>query len=122
VVRACTGARLYLDKQVSSLVAAAEACGSNINYVRAAIALLKADDPSLLNLAMVGWISLTGAADHQARLRHKTARMTVDEVVETWRAWTPEQRAEFGRGAGVAEVWDHAIAPVITEEGKARAA
>jgi hypothetical protein len=121
VVRACTGARLYLDGRTSSLAAAAEACGSNVNYIRAAVDLLKASDPSLLHLAMGGWISLTGAAN-QERLRLKAERITVNEAVASWRVWTPAQRAEFGRGAGVADIWDHAISPVITEERASRQA
>ena len=115
VVRATTGARLYLDGRVPSLAAAAEACGSNILYVRSAIVLLKAADPSLLKSAMAGLVSLPAAVD-QERRRRKAARVTVDEVVQTWRAWTPEQRAEFGRGAGVANLWDDAIVPTIAEE------
>jgi hypothetical protein len=115
VVRAVTGARLYLDGRVSSLAAAAEACGSNINYIRAAVALLKADDPEILDLALEGWCSLSTAADY-ARLHRKTESITVTEAVASWRVWTPEQRAEFGRGAGVADIWDHAISPVITDE------
>jgi hypothetical protein len=115
VVRATTAARLYLDGQAPSLVAAAEACGSNINYIRAAVTLLKADDPSLLNSAMAGWVSLSGAVD-QERRRVKAARVTFAEAVETWRAWTPEQRAAFGRGAGVANLWDDAIVPTIAED------
>jgi hypothetical protein len=115
VVRATTGARLYLDGKASSLAAAAEACGSNVQYVQAAITLLKADDPSLLHLPMGGWISLTGAAN-QERLRLKAERITVDEAVASWRVWTPAQRAQFGRGAGVASVWDDAIVPTIAED------
>jgi hypothetical protein len=115
VVRAITAARLYLDGRAPSLAAAAEACGSNVLYIRAAITLLKAKDPSLLNSAMAGFMSLPGAAD-QERRRLKAARVTVSEVVETWRAWTPEQRAEFGRGAGVANLWDDAIVPTIAED------
>jgi hypothetical protein len=115
VVRATTGARLYLDGRVSSLAAATEACGSNIFYIRAAIVLLKAADPSLLKSAMAGLVSLPEAAD-QERRRRKAPRVTVDEVVQTWRVWTPEQRAEFGRGAGIAELWDDAISPVVSEQ------
>jgi len=115
VVRATTGARLYLDGRASSLAAAAEACGSNVLYIRAAIILLRATDPSLLNSAMAGLVSLREAAD-QERHRRKATRVTVDEVVQTWRVWTPEQRAEFGRDVGIAELWDNAIIPVMTEE------
>jgi hypothetical protein len=114
VIRAVTGARLYLDGKASSLAAAAEACGSCVQYIQSAIILLKASDPSLLHLAMGGWISLTGAAN-QERLRLKAESVTVSQAVASWRTWTREQRAEFGRGAGVADVWDYAISPVISE-------
>jgi hypothetical protein len=97
------------------LTAAAEACGSNSPYIRHAISLLKADDPSLLHLAMSGWMSLTAAAD-QERRRLEAERITVEEAVAGWRVWTPEQRAEFGRSAGVADIWDDAISPVIGED------
>ena len=59
---------------------------------------------------MVGHVPLLVAAN-RARRRRKDA-----EAVMGWKRWSPEQRAEFGRGAAVAEVWDYAIAPVITEE------
>jgi len=118
-MRATTAARLYLNGTVPSLAAAAESCGSNVAYIRAAIDLLRADDPAALNLALAGWVSLTGAAD-QERRRVKAARITPDEAVASWRTWTPAQRAEFGRGAGVADVWDHAISPVLSEERATR--
>jgi hypothetical protein len=125
VMRPTTGARLYLDGRASSLTAAAEACGSCVQYVQAAITLLKADDPTLLQMAIAGWISLTEAAN-QERLRRKAepitvdeavapVGVTVDEAVASWRTWTLEQRAQFGRSAGVGDLWDHAISPVITE-------
>jgi hypothetical protein len=50
------------------------------------------------------------------RRRLNGKRVTVDEAVASWRSWTPEQRAAFGRGAGISEIWDCAISPVITEE------
>ena len=84
-------------------------------YIRSAIFLLKADDPSLLNVAMAGWVSLTGAAN-QARRQHKTDCITVDEAVLAWRTWTSEERAAFGRRAGISEIWDCAIVPTIAEE------
>ena len=67
--------------------------------------------PTLQQLAFAYRVSV---ASIQRRLNGK--HVTVDQAVASWRSWTPAQRAEFGRGAGVAEVWDHAIAPVITEE------
>jgi hypothetical protein len=118
-VRAFTGARLYLDKKAPTLVRAAEDCGSNVQYVRAAIVVI--EDGSLHEQALVlaGHLPLLVAAN-QARQRRRAERIPVAEAVAAWRGWTPEQRAEFGRGAGVAEVWDHAIAPVISEERASR--
>jgi hypothetical protein len=55
-------------------------------------------------------------AANQARLQHRTESVTVDEAVSAWRAWSAEQRAQFGRGAGVASVWDDAIVPTITAD------
>jgi hypothetical protein len=110
--RAFTGARLYIDKKAPSLVRAAEDCGSNVNYVRAAIAVLKDGSLNEQALVLTGHLSLLEAAN-QARLRRK---IPVDEAVLAWRSWTPEQRSAFGRDVGIAELWDNAIIPVMTEE------
>ena len=67
--------------------------------------------PTLQQLAFAYRVSV---ASIQRVLNGK--RVTVDEAVLAWRAWSREQRAAFGRGAGVAEVWDDAIAPVVSEE------
>jgi hypothetical protein len=67
--------------------------------------------PTLQQLAFAYRVSV---ASIQRVLNGK--RVTVDEAVVAWRSWTPQQRAEFGRGAGIAELWDNAIIPVMTEE------
>jgi hypothetical protein len=72
--------------------------------------------PTLQQLAFAYRVSV---ASIQRVLNGK--RVSVDEAVLAWRRWTPEQRADFGRGAGVAEVWDFAIAPVVSEERVAAA-
>jgi len=114
-VRAFTGARLYLDKKAPTLIQAAEDCGSNVQYVRAAITVI--EDGSLAEHALIltGDLPLLTAAS-EARLRRKAERVTVEEAVASWRSWTPEQRVAFGRGAGISEIWDCAISPVITLE------
>jgi hypothetical protein len=112
VVRATSGARLYLDGRVSSLAAAAEACGSNVQYVRAVIAVLEAGSLQEQALVLAGHLPLLEAAN-QARLRRK---IPVDDAVLAWRSWSPEQRIQFGRGAGISEIWDCAISPIITEQ------
>jgi hypothetical protein len=114
-VRAFTGARLYLNKQAPTLVRAAEDCGSNVHYVRAALVVIK--DGSLHNqgLVLTGHVPLLVAAN-QMRRRRKAELITADEAVAAWRLWSPAQRAEFGRGAGISEIWDNAIIPVMSEE------
>jgi hypothetical protein len=69
------------------------------------------DAPTLQQLAFAYRVSV---ASIQRRLNGK--HVTVDEALAGWRAWTPQQRAAFGRGAGAAELWDDAISPVINEE------
>ena len=70
--------------------------------------------PTLQQVAVAYRVSV---ASVQRRLNGK--HVTVDLAVASWRSWTPAQRAEFGRGAGVADVWDYAIIPTITEERQA---
>jgi hypothetical protein len=106
--------QLYLNKEVPTLAAAAEACGSNMQYVRAAVVLIQDETSVTQQMVLLGMPLM--AAANRARRRRKAERITPAEAVMGWKRWSPEQRAEFGRGAGVAEVWDHAIAPVITEE------
>jgi hypothetical protein len=112
-VRAFTGARLYLNKEAPTLVRAAEDCGSNVHYVRAALVVIK--DGADLGPVLTGHVPLLTAAK-QALRRRKAERITVEEAVVAWRLWSPAQRAEFGRGAGISEIWDDAIIPVMSEE------
>ena len=67
--------------------------------------------PTLQQLAFAYRVSV---ASIQRRLNGK--HVTVDAAVASWRVWTPEQRAEFGRGAGIGNLWDFAIIPTIAEE------
>src|SRR5262245_62028339 len=114
-VRAFTAAGLYLNEQVPTLAAAAERCGSNVHYVRAAIVLIKHETLIEQEKVLRGQVPLLEAAN-QAWRQRKVKDITVDEAVMSWRRWTPEQRAEFGRGAGIAELWDSAIVPSMDEE------
>lgn len=41
-------------------------------------------------------------------------RITVEAAIVAWRSWTSEQRIDFGQGVGVAELWDGAIVPAVT--------
>jgi hypothetical protein len=117
-VRAFTGAEIYLDKKVPNLAAAAMHCGSNVQYVQAAIVLIQAEalHPWKMRQSVLeGRVPLLAAA-HEARRRQKAARVTVEEMTAAWRGWTSSQRAYFGRSVGVAEIWDFSIVPVISEE------
>jgi hypothetical protein len=67
--------------------------------------------PTLQQLAVAYRVSVTSV---QRRLNGK--HVTVAEAVASWRSWTAEQRVQFGRGAGISEIWDCAISPVISEE------
>jgi hypothetical protein len=99
-------------------------CGSNVPYVQAAIVLIQ--DETALHPQRMRQSVLEGrapllAAAHEARRRQRAERVTVEEMVASWRYWTPRQRANFGRAVGVAEIWDDAIAPVVGEEPGKRA-
>jgi hypothetical protein len=78
---------------------------------RAYVQKLPLEAPTLQQLAFACRVSV---ASIRRRLNGK--HVTVDEAVASWRSWTPEQRVAFGRGAGIAELWDCAITPVIGEE------
>jgi hypothetical protein len=100
------------------LAAAAMHCGSNVQYVQAAIVLIQ-DETALhpqrmWQSVLEGRVPLLAAA-HEARRRQEAARVTVKKMAAAWRHWTPTQRASFGRTVGVAELWDHSIVPAIGE-------
>jgi hypothetical protein len=115
-IRAFAAAQLHLGKKVRSLAKAAARCDSNLRYVRAAVLLIETGNRSISESVLAGHLPLLEAAD-RVRLQRKARRfLSVDEAVMSWRRWTPEQRAEFGRGAGISEIWDCAISPVINEE------
>src|SRR5262245_6417653 len=67
-VRGFTGARLYLNSAVPTLEAAAEACGSNVAYIQAAIILLKAENASLIQDVVAGRVPILQAAREAHRL------------------------------------------------------
>jgi hypothetical protein len=56
--------------------------------------------PTLHQIAFAYRVSV-GAI--QQRLNGNGKHVTVEEALASWRAWTPGQRAAFGRGAGVGE-------------------
>jgi len=116
--RAFAGAERYLNRTAPTLAAAAMHCGSNVPYVQAAIVLIQdktALHPEIVRKAVLEGRAPLLAAAREVR-RRKAERVAVEEVVASWRCWTPGQRAQFGRSVGVAEVWDDAIVPALGEE------
>jgi len=113
---AFAGAKLWMHKPVvpSTQAEAARLVGSTPAYVAAAATVINAATPGLIENVLRGRVPLLAAA-HEAR-RRQNAKRTVEEMVASWRCWTPGQRANFGRAVGVAEIWDDAIAPVVGEE------
>ena len=114
--RAFAGAKLWMRQPVvpSTQAEAARLVGSTPAYVAAAATVINAATPGLIENVLRGRVPLLAAA-HEAR-RRQNAKRTVEEMVASWRCWTPGQRANFGRAVGVAEIWDDAIAPVVGEE------
>jgi len=103
--RAFTAAEIYLDKKVPSLAAAAMHCGSNVQYVRAAIVLIQnatAPPQQMRQWVLEGRMPLLAAA-HAAK------------QLASWRRWMT-QRVQFGRNVGITEVWADAIVPALGEE------
>ena len=107
--RAFTAAEIYLDKKVPSLAAAAMHCGSNVQYVRAAIVLIQnatAPPQQMRQWVLEGRMPLLAAA-HAAR------------QLASWRCEMRQRmrwRASFNRAVGVTEIWNDAIVPAVGEE------
>jgi hypothetical protein len=103
-LRALTGARLYLTKQVSSYAAAAECCGSNRLYVKAAVTVLTAENPALRGRVLRGWIPLMEAARQVEQ---------VATLVRAYRAASAADRVEFAKIVGPTVLFDTALVPAI---------
>jgi len=90
-VRAFTGAKLYLNNAVPTLEAAAEACGSNVAYIQAAIILLKAENASRVQDVVGGRVPILQAAREAARLVN---------LVTAYRKAQDPDRIAFARACG----------------------
>jgi hypothetical protein len=100
-VQAFTAARLYLTKQVSTLAAAAEACGTTVKYTEAAITILMSEDGQLEVDVLLGHVSLLAAA--------KGVKNTVNLMLALRKANQDEQVAAV-RKAGINKMLDVLIA------------
>jgi len=103
-VRAITAAKLYLSKAVPTLKAAVEACGTNYNYVRAAIILLKAENTSLLARVVAGEILILAAAREVERL---------SKLVASYRAATANDHVAFAKIVGPTVLFDDMLVPAV---------
>jgi len=100
-VRALTGAHLYINKAVPTLQAAAEACGSNVNYVQAAIILLKADNAALVSDVRAGRVPLVQAAREAERLVN---------LITAYREAKDPDRVAFARACGTEAILNVLVA------------
>ena len=107
-LRAVTGARLYLRGDVPTQRQAADAAGSNMRYVVAAIAILQAEDLDLLNKVLNGEISILAAA--------KLVRQRAS-LLAAYRTATPQDRIIVIKTLTPTVVFDEAIAPALVGQG-----
>jgi hypothetical protein len=101
VVRAVTGARLYLNGAVPTLATAAESTGSNVGYVQAAITLLRADNASLVSDVLAGHVPILGAAKEAGRLVN---------LIAAYREAKDPDRVAFARACGVETIFNTLVA------------
>ena len=97
VLRALTAAKLHASGAITSLAKAAESCGSNVNYVRAVIVLLKAENETLLRRVLTGDAPLLGAAQQAQRMA---------DLISAYRSANSADRVAFARTCGAEAIFD----------------
>jgi len=102
-LRAITAAKLYRSGELRTLAKAAEACGSNGKYVKAAAVLLKAEDETLRNRVLAGDEPLLAAA-----IKAKP----IADLISAYRSANNADRVAFARICGA-----EAILDVLVEAG-----
>src|SRR6266436_1789430 len=102
-LRASTAARLYLSQTIPNLVKAAESCGSNVNYVRAAIVLLRSENSVLLDRVFRGHVPLLAAASQVERLV---------KLIAAYRKTDEKDHVAFARAAGPERLFDELVQAV----------
>ena len=96
-VRALTGARLYLAGEVPTLSAAADAVGSCVAYVAAALILLRANNASLVQSVIAGRKQIVQAAGEAKRLAN---------LITAYQEAEDSDRIAFARAAGLEAIFD----------------
>ena len=103
-VRAFTGAQLIRSKIAPSVAAAAERCGSNAAYIRAASAILESENKGLLADIINGRVPLLGAAREVQRL---------GALVSAYRQASAADRVAFARAVGPTVLFDTSLVPAL---------
>jgi hypothetical protein len=103
-LRALTAGKLVLNGTFRSVAEAVISCGSNQHYVDAALVLLKAEDPALLETVLAGEKSLLVAANEMK---------VVAILVSTLRQATDTDLATLGRIVGAGQVFDRVVVPAL---------
>jgi hypothetical protein len=104
VVRALTGAQLVRSKIVPTIAAAAERTGTSRAYVEAALAILAAENTSLVADVINGKVPLLAAAREVKRL---------GTLVSAYRAASAADRVAFARAVGPTVLFDTSLVPAL---------
>lgn len=103
-VRALTAARLCRNGAFSSVVAAAEACGSNRIYVAAMLEIVAAENTALLNDIIGGNIPVLTAAAQVKQL---------SKLIAAFRTASADDRVAFARTIGPTVLFDNTLVPAM---------
>src|SRR5262249_55291223 len=103
-VRAFTAAQLLRGKIAPSVAAAAERCGSNAAYIRAASAILESENKGLLADVINGPVPVLGAAREVQRL---------GALVSAYRQASAADRVAFAKAVGPTVLFDTSLVPAL---------
>jgi hypothetical protein len=84
------------------MAAAAESCGSNVTYIRAAIALLQSENAVLLNCVLTGKCGLLDAATVVERRA---------KLIAAYRKADAGDLVALGEAVGPDDIWDRVVVP-----------
>jgi hypothetical protein len=102
-LRSVTAAKLYIAGTTPNLLKAAESCGSNVTYVRAAVVVLRAENSVLLDRVLRGHIPLLAAASQVEKLVG---------LIAAYNAASEQDHVAFARAAGPDRLFDEAVQAV----------
>jgi hypothetical protein len=97
-LRAITAAKLYAAGMIPSLALAAASCGSNVQYVKAAVILIKSE--AQLDRVLKGYIPLPAAAAQAKR---------VADLVSAYRSANNKDRVVAFRTCGTDCIFDELV-------------